>query len=60
MAKVSKKAAEKPVDTPVDAGKSAEVAARKAALTRKLYALAGDESKADEFEAVRVELEALA
>lgn len=37
----------------------AEVAAKKAELTRRLYDLAGDSAKADEFEAVRVELEAL-
>lgn len=41
------------------AGDSLVVAAKREQLTRKLYELAGDESKADEFEAVRVELESL-
>lgn len=51
MAKATTKKAKAPV--------SADVAAKKAELTRRLYDLAGDPAKADEFEAVRVELEAL-
>lgn len=38
---------------------SPDVEAKKAELNRRLYDLSGDPAKADEFEAVRVELEAL-
>lgn len=51
MAKATTKKAKAPVSTEVDA--------KKAELNRRLYDLAGDPAKADEFEAVRQELEAL-
>lgn len=50
-ARKSKKAAPAPV--------SPEVLAKRRELETRLYRLAGDPAKADEFEAVRVELEAL-
>lgn len=52
MAKAKK--VEETVETP-----ATELTGKKLELTKRLYALADDPAKAEEFEAVRLELEAL-